>query len=52
MLLTLRDPDNDEHESTRVWVESMTGGPFDPEVCDLEAANESIEALRLRRRRG
>jgi len=52
MLLTLRDADNDEHESTRVWVESMTGGPFDPDAFDLEAANESIEALRFRRRRG
>ena len=36
----------------RVWVESMTGGPFDPDAFDLEAANESIEALRFRRRRG
>jgi hypothetical protein len=44
-LLTLGDPENDEHESTRVWVESMTGGPFDPDAFDLEAANESIEAL-------
>ena len=51
-LLTLRDPESEEHESTRVWVESMTGGPFDPEAFDLEAANESIEALRFRRRRG
>jgi len=30
----------------------MTGGPFDPEAFDLEAANECIEALRFRRRRG
>lgn len=52
MLLTLRDPENDEYESTRVWVESMTGGPFDPDTFDLDAANEAIEALRLRRRRG
>ena len=51
-LLTLRDPENEEHESTRVWIESMTGGPFDPEAFDLEAANECIEALRFRRRRG
>jgi len=30
----------------------MTGGPFDPDAFDLEAANEAIEALRFRRRRG
>jgi hypothetical protein len=30
----------------------MAGGPFDPEAFDLEAANQSIEALRVRRRRG
>jgi len=52
MLLTLRDAAGDEYESTRVWVESMTGGPFDPDAFDLEAANKSIEALRFRRRRG
>jgi hypothetical protein len=49
-LRTLRDPDDDEHQRTRVWVESMTGGPFDPNGFDLEAANESIAALRFRRR--
>ena len=52
MLLILRDPENEEHESTRVWIESMTGGPFDPEAFDLVASNECIEALRFRRRRG
>ena len=52
MLLTLRDADDDEYESTKVWVESMTGGPFDPGAFDLDAANRAIEALRLRRRRG
>jgi hypothetical protein len=52
MLLTLRDPHDDEYEGTRVWVESMTGGPFDPEAFDLEATNKAIEALLFRRRRG
>ena len=51
-LLTLQDPDNDEYEETKVWVESMTGGPFDPDAFDLAAANKAIEALRFRRRRG
>jgi hypothetical protein len=50
-LLTLSDPDNDEYEETKVWVESMTGGPFDPDAFDLSAANKALEALRLRRRR-
>jgi len=52
MLAILRDPDDDEHEATRVWVESMTGGPFDPDAFDLAAASRAIEALRVRRRRG
>jgi hypothetical protein len=51
-LLTLQDPGSDEYESTRRWIESMTGGPFDPDFFDLEAANRAIEALRSRRRRG
>jgi hypothetical protein len=29
----------------------MTGGPFDPDHFDLAAANEAIEALRVRRPR-
>jgi hypothetical protein len=49
MLATLRDPDDDEYEGTRTWVESMTGGPFDPEAFDRKAANRAIEALRRRR---
>ncbi len=50
MLVTLGDPDSEEYESTKVWVESMTGGPFDPDAFDLQAANKAIEALRSRRR--
>jgi Plasmid pRiA4b ORF-3-like protein len=50
MLVTLRDRDDEEYESTKVWVESMTGGPFDPEAFDVGAANEAIEALAFRRR--
>jgi hypothetical protein len=52
MLLTLRDAVDDEHERTRVWVESMTGGPFDPDSFDLAVANKALEASRFRRRRG
>jgi hypothetical protein len=51
-LLTLQDPASDEYGSARRWIESMTGGPFDPDSFDLEAANRAIEALRSRRRRG
>jgi hypothetical protein len=51
MLRTLHDPDDDEYEDTKTWVESMTGGPFDPDAFDLAAANEAIDALRSRRRR-
>jgi hypothetical protein len=51
MLRTLRDPGDDDYEDTKAWVESMTGGPFDPDAFDLAAANEAIEALRPRRRR-
>jgi hypothetical protein len=36
-LARLRDPDDDEHEQTKTWIESMTGGPFDPDAFDLEA---------------
>jgi len=41
----LRDPDDEEHKSTKIWIESMTGGPFDPEVFRLGAANRALKAL-------
>jgi hypothetical protein len=25
----LRDPDDEDHEATKTWIESMTGGPFE-----------------------
>jgi hypothetical protein len=46
----LGDPTDEEHESTKTWIESMTGGPFDPEAFDLDAANAAIAAIRPRRR--
>ena len=41
----LRDPDDEEHESTKTWIESMTGGPFDPDAFDLKAVNRALKAL-------
>lgn len=46
----LRDPDDEEYESTKIWIESMTGGPFDPDVFRLGAANRALKALRRTRR--
>ncbi len=42
----LRDPDHEEHEQTKTWMEGMSGGPFDPDAFDLEAVNRAFEALR------
>jgi hypothetical protein len=41
----LSDPNDEEHESTKIWIESMTGGPFDPDVFRLGAANRALKAL-------
>ncbi len=41
----LSDPDDEEYESTKIWIESMTGGPFDPDVFRLGAANRALKAL-------
>jgi hypothetical protein len=46
----LRDPEDEEHEGTKRWIESMTGGRFDPELFDLAAANRRIAATRPRSR--
>ena len=43
----LRDPHHDEYEDTKTWMESMTGGPFDPEGFDLGATNRRLRGLRL-----
>lgn len=34
LLDILANPEHEEHESTKAWVESQTGGPFDPEHFD------------------
>lgn len=42
----LRSPRHDEYEHTKTWIESMTGGPFDPDAFDLNAINAALTALR------
>lgn len=42
----LRDPNHGEYENTKTWIESMTGGPFDPDAFDLEAVNRGLKTLR------
>ena len=42
----LRDPDDEEHEATKTWIESMTGGPFDPDAFDLEAVDRAVRRFR------
>jgi hypothetical protein len=46
MLEILRDPAHEEYANTKTWIESMTGGPFDPDVFDVEAVNRSLERFR------
>ena len=36
LLEVLSNPSDEEHEDTKQWVESQTGGPFDPEHFDLK----------------
>ena len=38
----LRDPGHEEHESTKTWMESMIGGPFDPDRFDIGATNAAL----------
>jgi hypothetical protein len=45
-LACLADPDREEREDTKVWIESMTGGPYDPEAFDLDAVNRALARLR------
>ena len=42
----LRDPGHEEYEQTKTWIEGMTGGPFDPDVFELEAVNRALQAFR------
>ena len=41
-LQRLRDPDDEEHEATKTWIEGMTGGPFDPEAFDPARATKRM----------
>jgi pRiA4b ORF-3-like protein len=38
----LRNPRHDEYMHTKTWIESMTGGPFDPDTFDVEAVNAAL----------
>jgi hypothetical protein len=29
----------------KMWIEGMTGGPFDPDAFDLEAVNRALQAF-------
>jgi hypothetical protein len=42
----LRDPAHEEYADTKIWIEGMTGGPFDPDAFDVEAVNRSLKRLR------
>jgi hypothetical protein len=42
----LRNARHPEYEDTKTWIESMTGGPFDPDTFDIEAVNAALKALR------
>ena len=42
----LRNPHDPEHNDTKTWIESMTGGPFDPEAFDIAAVNRALKAFR------
>jgi hypothetical protein len=42
----LRNPRHEEYQDTKTWIESMTGGPFDPDAFDVEAVNGALKGLR------
>jgi hypothetical protein len=42
----LRDPEHEEYEETRTWMESMLGGPVDAERFDIAAVNTALGRLR------
>ncbi len=42
----LRNPRHDEYKHIKVWIERMSGGPFDPDAFHLEAVNAALNALR------
>jgi hypothetical protein len=45
-LEVLRDPAHEEYADTKIWIESMTGGPFDADAFDVEAVNRSLKRFR------
>lgn len=44
----LRNPRHEEYQNTKTWIESMTGGPFDPDAFDIDVVNAALRALRRR----
>jgi hypothetical protein len=42
----LRNPRHEEYQDTKTWIESMTGGRFDPDAFDVEAVNGALKGLR------
>lgn len=42
----LRNPRHPEYSETKTWIESMTGGPFDPNAFDIAAVNAALKRLR------
>jgi hypothetical protein len=45
-LKILRDPRHEEYQDRKTWIETMTGGPFDPDAFDVEAVNGALKGLR------
>lgn len=45
----LRNPRHEEYQDTKTWIESMTGGPFDPDAFDIEVVNAALRALPRRK---
>jgi len=48
LLDILADPDHEEYENMKSWVESMVEGKFDSEAFDLKKVNRSIRQNRTR----
>lgn len=46
-LEAIHNPDHEEHDEYLEWI----GGEFDPEEFDLEAINEALQSMKLRRTR-
>lgn len=48
LLEVLADPENDEYEDTKAWVESIKEGPFDPEHFDPKEIKFEDAKLRFK----